>query len=119
MQTAEHLAKRKELWSARQESGATCTTLTGRGNQVVQVAPPEIGYKLPPAQKQGLGADTEEKTGAAERVVGGAARKWEKFSHFNRSRKESGSSFTTLIGYKLPPARRKSGGTSCSTKPGY
>lgn len=29
-QMAEHLAKRKELWEARQKSGPSCTTLTGR-----------------------------------------------------------------------------------------
>lgn len=33
VQMAEHLAKRKELWEARQESGASCATLTGRGNK--------------------------------------------------------------------------------------
>ena len=32
-QMAEHLAKREELTAARRESGASCTTLTGRGNK--------------------------------------------------------------------------------------
>lgn len=32
-QQAEHLAKRKDLWETRKESGSTCPTLTGRGNK--------------------------------------------------------------------------------------
>lgn len=32
-QQAEHLAKRKELWDAKQESGPSCPTFTGRGNK--------------------------------------------------------------------------------------
>jgi len=32
-QMAEHLAKRKELWEARKESGTSCSTITGRGNK--------------------------------------------------------------------------------------
>lgn len=47
---AEHLAKRKELWEARQESGKTFPTLTGRGN------------------KQ-FAADTAESTGVTKRAI--------------------------------------------------
>ena len=47
---AEHLAKRKELWNARRESGPTCPTLTGRGNKA-------------------FASDTAEKTGVPKRSI--------------------------------------------------
>lgn len=47
---AEHLAKRKELWEVRKESGNTVPTLTGRGN------------------KQ-FASDTAEKTGVTKRQI--------------------------------------------------
>ncbi len=49
-QQAEHLAKRRELWEARRESGTSCPTLTGRGN------------------KQ-FAAETSDKTGVPKRTV--------------------------------------------------
>lgn len=58
---AEHLAKRKELWEARKESGTTCSTLTGRGN------------------KQ-FASDTADKTGASKQQINRSVARAEKVS---------------------------------------
>ena len=55
-QQAEHLAKRKELWSARKI-------------QVDQDAPPEIGYGKPPKQQKKFAADTSDSTGVSKATV--------------------------------------------------
>jgi hypothetical protein len=55
---AEHLAKRAEVWAAREI-------------QVAQLAPPEKsgGYKSPPQQTRGFAADTAEKTGVSKAAI--------------------------------------------------
>ncbi|MBO9432580.1 hypothetical protein J7394_00075 [Ruegeria sp. R13_0] len=55
-QMAEHLAKRKELWIARQD-------------RVEQLVPVEIGYKKPPKKEKGFAADTAEKTGVNKSTI--------------------------------------------------
>jgi hypothetical protein len=53
---SEHLAKRKELWEARE-------------NQVAQVEPPEIGYKSPPPQSGGFATETAKATGQSKASI--------------------------------------------------
>lgn len=47
----EHLAKRKELWEARKNTGATCTSITG------------------PGQPKRFASETSEKTGVNKSTV--------------------------------------------------
>lgn len=62
---AEHLAKRKELWEARE-------------NQVEQLVPPEIGYQKPPPQQRQFAADTAEATGTSRQQINRAVSRAEK-----------------------------------------
>jgi hypothetical protein len=55
------LAKRKELWEAREKREAEI--------QVEQIVPPETGYKKPPPQKKGFAAETAAVTGETKQSV--------------------------------------------------
>ena len=55
------LAKRKELWGAREKREAEI--------QVGKVFPPESGYKKPPPAKKGFAAETAEVTGQSKRSI--------------------------------------------------
>lgn len=63
-EVAEHLAKRKELWEARE-------------NQVAQAAPPEnsTGYKSPPPQSEGFASDTARSTGRDKSTINRAVKR--------------------------------------------
>lgn len=57
------LAKRKDLWAAREEREAEAESRVGK------VFPPEIGNKKPPPAKKGFAAETAEVTGQSKRSI--------------------------------------------------
>jgi ParB-like chromosome segregation protein Spo0J len=113
---AEHMARRKKLWE-RKRQGLGSDSQQEKGSaassgevQVVQVAPPEFGYKRPPPQSKGFAAETAEKTGRDKSTITRALARSKKVAPdviqaVKRTPLDSGSSLDKLA--KLPVEQQR------------